>query len=222
MTDGRTTPTLGDDMKNSRLLAVPAAALALGLTLAACATDAASPAPSATQDGAAPARAAEDAPEDGATHNDADTEFAQMMIVHHEGAIEMAELAVTRATDQEVRALAARIAAAQGPEIELMSGWLDAWGEEQPDEADMGGMGHEGMEMAGMDQASAMAELSGLGGDVDRRFLELMIEHHRGAIVMAEAERADGASTEATRLAQTIIDDQTAEIAEMTHLLNAL
>lgn len=208
-------------MTPTRRLAVPTAALALALTLAACssaAEDAATPpdSPSTTQDDSA------DETADAAAHNDADAEFAQMMIIHHEGAIEMAQLAVEKAAAEEVRALGERIAQAQGPEIDLMSGWLEAWGEEQPDDADMGGMGHEGMDMDGMDQAAVMAELDGLGGtDFDRRFLELMIEHHKGAIVMAETERGAGESPDATGLAQTIIDDQTAEITEMTNLLNA-
>ena len=61
-------------------------------------------------------------------HNDADTMFAQMMIVHHEGAIEMAEAALTNAGSAEIKALAERISAAQGPEIDQMTSWLQAWG----------------------------------------------------------------------------------------------
>ena len=64
-------------------------------------------------------------------HNDADTMFAQMMIVHHEGAIEMAEAALTNAGSAEIKALAERISAAQGPEIDQMTSWLQAWGEQQ-------------------------------------------------------------------------------------------
>ncbi|GGC13060.1 DUF305 domain-containing protein [Cellulomonas carbonis] len=209
-------------MTTTRRLAAPAAALALALALAACSTEAeealATPASQATTEDDSTTDA-----DDPAAHNDADTEFAQMMIIHHQGAIEMAELAVEQATTEEVRALGERIAAAQGPEIDLMSGWLDTWGEEQPEGAEMGGMGHEGMEMDGMDQTTVMAELGSLSGaEFDRRFLELMIEHHKGAIVMAKSERGDGENAEATRLAQKIIDDQTAEITEMTSLLNSL
>src|SRR5664280_3463847 len=65
-----------------------------------------------------------------AQHNAADLAFAQQMIVHHQGAIEMADLAPSRAASQQVKDLAARIKAAQGPEIEQMQGWLG-----------MGGMG---------------------------------------------------------------------------------
>lgn len=207
-----------------RTLSAAALAAAAALALTACGADADT---STATDASATERATtgDDATTDDAAtaHNAADTEFAQMMIVHHEGAIEMAELAVERAASAEVRALGERIAAAQGPEIATMSGWLDAWDEDQPADADMGGMGHEGMQMEGMDQEAVMAELSGLtGSGFDRRFLELMIDHHRGAIVMAEEERGEGENAEAVRLAGTIIDDQTAEITEMTNLLNAL
>jgi len=64
----------------------------------------------------------------GAAHNEADVTFAQQMIPHHQQAVEMARLAQTRAGDREVQDLAADIEAAQDPEIETMTGWLDSWG----------------------------------------------------------------------------------------------
>ena len=158
-----------------------------------------------------------------AAHNSADAEFAQMMTIHHEGAVEMADLAVEKAQSEEVRGLAEGITAAQGPEIELMTGWLEAWGEDAPDEAEMGGMGHGGMEMDGLDQEAAMAEIEGLeGADFDRRFLELMTAHHEGAVEMAESLIEDGENTEARALAEKVIEDQTAEIAEMSALVDGL
>ena len=197
----------------------PAAAIAVAaaLSLGACSADA-DDAASAPETAPAGTEAAADA----AVHNAADTRFAQMMIVHHEGAVEMAELAIERADTDEVRALGERIAAAQGPEIAMMSGWLTAWGEDQPADADMSGMGHESMEMDGMYKENVMDDLTALAGpDFDRRFLELMIDHHRGAIEMGEEQRGEGENGEALRLAGTIIDDQMAEITEMTNLLNA-
>lgn len=200
-----------------RRVADAALATALVAALTACS---ATPTTAGTQSATATTRT-ESA---GATrHNAADAEFAQMMIVHHEGAIEMAELASSTAATDEVRALAQRIAAAQGPEIEQMSGWLDAWGEAQPADAEMGSMGHEGMDMGGLDQQAVMDELSALSGtDFDQRFLELMIEHHRGAILMAETERGAGQNTDAIQLAGVIIDAQSAEVTEMSNLLRAL
>ena len=195
-----------------------AAGVLLTLTLGACGdtTDTQIP---GTQPGLD--QAAASTGEVAAEHNDADVEFAQLMIVHHEGAIGMADLAVGTASTDAVRALAERISAAQGPEIDRMSSWLTAWGEDT--EADMDGMDHGGMDMGGMDQPAAMAELEGLSGaEFDRRVLELMIEHHDGAIEMARTELADGASPQALALARSIIDDQTAEIAEMEGMLEEL
>jgi uncharacterized protein (DUF305 family) len=158
-----------------------------------------------------------------AEHNDADTAFAQMMVVHHEGAVEMADLAASDATTEEVRALAERISAAQGPEIDLMTTWLEQWGEPGPDEADMGGMDHGGMDMGELSQEEAMAELEAAEGvELDRRFLELMVEHHRGAVDMARDQLDAGADPAAVTLAEQIIDAQEAEIAEMESMLDDL
>ena len=199
--------------RNARLSA-GAAALALVLTLAACGpnpADDSSNAPAPTETAATSVQA-----------NDADAAFAQMMVIHHEGAIEMADLAVAQGSSAELRALGERISSAQGPEIETMTGWLEAWGEEMPGEADMGGMDHGGMDMGGMDQDEAMEELRGLSGpQFDQRFLELMVEHHRGAVVMAETQQAEGRNPEAVSLAGTIISDQEAEITEMERMLAA-
>lgn len=194
----------------------------LTLTLAACGG---APAQDAGQGEQPTSPTAEDTAA-AVVHNDADTRFAQMMIVHHEDAVEMAELAIERAGSAEVRALAGRIAAAPGPEIETLTSWLEAWGEELTDPSGMEGM--EGMEpgdtpAGGMDQDAVMAELSQLTGtDFDRRFLEVMTEHHRGAVEMAEQHRQDGENPQALRLSGDIIDAQTLEIAEMTNLLREL
>lgn len=150
-------------------------------------------------------------------HNDADTMFAQMMIVHHEGAIDMADLALTKADRDEVKALAERISAAQGPEIEQMSAWLETWGEP----TDAGGhAGHGGMDMNGMTQEEVMGQLEGLSGaEFDDAFLKAMIAHHEGAVEMSERQLVDGENPEALALAETIIADQKEEIAEMQGLL---
>lgn len=183
--------------RSRRFLRAGALAAALTLTAAACAGE-----PSAE-----------------AEHNDADTAFAQMMIVHHQGAIEMAELAVERASSPEVKELASGIAAAQQPEIDTMTGWLKEWGEPVEPDTGHGGMDHGGMEMDGMDQAEAMSELSALTGpDFDREFLRLMTAHHEGAVEMSRTEVSNGANAAAIDLANTIIDAQTKEIEEMSQL----
>jgi uncharacterized protein (DUF305 family) len=195
-------------MKIPRLAQVAAIPAALLVLIAGCASlNAATPA----------------APGTAAAHNDADTTFAQMMVIHHEGAIEMAALAETEAETPEVRDLATRIKAAQGPEIDRMRGWLKEWGEPAPEDADMGGMGHDGMDMGGLDQEAAMDELDQLDGTaLDRRFLTLMIQHHQGALTMAEQQVANGSNGDAIALAKTIISAQQKEIAEMESLLDQL
>ena len=156
-------------------------------------------------------------------HNDADVTFVQGMIPHHEGALAMAQLADGRAEDPAVLDLAARIEAAQGPEIETMTGWLEQWGEPLPDEG-MGGMDHgsDGMDMEGMSEEDMDALDSASGAEFDRLFLEMMLGHHRGAVEMAETEIADGSNADAVQLARDIAESQTAEIEEMETLLEEL
>jgi uncharacterized protein (DUF305 family) len=147
--------------------------------------------------------------------NDADVMFAQMMIPHHEQAVEMAELAETRASDPEVVELAAQIKAAQDPEIDTMTGWLEAWGE--PAEMD------HGMDMPGIMTDEEMAELEAAEGvEFDKVFVHHMIAHHQGAIEMAETEIADGQNAEAKELAAQIAESQTAEVAQLEGIMARL
>ena len=215
-------------MPHTKRITATLAGLALTATLAACADQGATPpaattsptnSTSATATESASASASTDV---AAEHNDQDTTFAQMMIIHHEGAIEMSQLAVQRADNPEVVALAERIAEAQGPEIDEMTAWLGAWGEDiSPD--DHGGMDMGGMDMDGMSQEEMMTQLDGLAGDeFDRAFLDAMIAHHEGAIEMSEQQVADGQNPDAVALAEKIIEDQRAEITEMREILAGL
>jgi uncharacterized protein (DUF305 family) len=156
-------------------------------------------------------------------HNDADVTFAAGMILHHGQAIEMAEMAASQASDPQVQQLASQIEAAQNPEIEQMSAWLSAWGEDVPDPS-MGDMpGMDTGDMRGMMSSGEMDELSAAqGSDFDRMFLQVMIQHHEGAIDMARDELDQGQNSNALQLAQAIIDGQTAEIETMRHLLKIL
>lgn len=166
----------------------------------------------------------------GDDHNDADVTFAQQMIPHHQQAVEMADLAATRAESQEVKDLASDIKAAQGPEIETMTGWLEDWDEEVPDAdmSDMSGMDHGGMDMSsdgssGMTGMMSEEDMTALeaasGADFDQMFLTMMIEHHQGAIEMAQTEQTEGEFDAAVELAEEIESAQTAEIAAMQDLL---
>ncbi|MBM4694181.1 DUF305 domain-containing protein [Rhodococcus hoagii] len=84
--------------------------------------------------------------EQGGPHNDADVEYVQMMIPHHEQAVEMAELVPSRTGNPDIIALADQIEKAQGPEIEQMEGWLKAWGAPEPSKAEAPGATSDGMD----------------------------------------------------------------------------
>ncbi|BCN68031.1 DUF305 domain-containing protein [Rhodococcus hoagii] len=89
--------------------------------------------------------------EQGGPHNDADVEYVQMMIPHHEQAVEMAELVPSRTGNPDIIALADQIEKAQGPEIEQMEGWLKAWGAPEPSKAEAPGATSDGMDHDGME-----------------------------------------------------------------------
>jgi uncharacterized protein (DUF305 family) len=197
-----------------RRLAAPAITLALTITLAACGSDDASSA-------ANPATQAPGVADAAPTLNDADVEFAQGMIAHHEQAIEMAEIALDPnvGAGPEVLDLATRIKGAQDPEVQLMTGWLTAAGEPVVmDTSD----GHDMSSMDGMmtaEQMDAMAAMTGAA--FDKMWLEMMIAHHQGAISQSETVKADGSSTDVLALVDRIITAQQAEITEMQALLES-
>lgn len=197
-----------------RVLALSAAAL-IGLVAAGCANDSGTPA--ASSPSAATTTASTE-------HNIADTQFAQQMIPHHRQAVQMADLAATRAGSAAVKALAAQIKTAQDPEIQTMSSWLIAWGEKVPqpgDDPGMGGMpGMDHGSMPGMMSSTEMARMASLqGAAFDQTFLTMMIAHHTGAITMARTEQGSGLNPDAKALAAKIEKAQKAEVTRMTGLM---
>ena len=102
-----------------------------------------------------------------------DIMFAQMMIPHHQQAVDMSTLAETRTTNPEVLALAKQIKDAQAPEIEQMTAWIDAAGAGMEMSHDMG--------MGGMLSDEQMTALDNAqGAEFDKLYLEGMIAHHEG------------------------------------------
>ncbi|GHE65065.1 DUF305 domain-containing protein [Streptomyces capitiformicae] len=161
--------------------------------------------------------------------NDADVMFAQMMIPHHEQALEMAELADGRASDTEIKSLAADIEKAQDPEIQTMKSWLKAWGKPESAEESMPGMDHgsggmdHGSGMSGMMSEEDMQKLEAAKGtEFDRMFAEMMIEHHKGAITMAEDEQKNGRNATAKKLAADVVKTQSAEVEKFDKILDRL
>lgn len=143
-----------------------------------------------------------------------DVMFAQMMVPHHQQAVEMADLALTKAESPEVKALATKIKAAQGPEIQTMSGWLQQWGAP----ATTGGMDH------GTDGMMTDADMSRLrdasGAQFDRLWLTMMVAHHEGALTMATDVLATTRDSRVRTLAQDVVDGQTREISTMKAMLS--
>ncbi|WMX43898.1 DUF305 domain-containing protein [Streptomyces roseicoloratus] len=150
--------------------------------------------------------------------NDADVMFAQMMIPHHEQALAMAKLADGRAEDAEIKQIVTAVEKAQDPEIRMMTSWLKAWGKP---EAPAGG--HGGHAMAGMLSDADMTDLAAAKGrEFDRKFAELMIAHHEGAVEMAKTEQKDGKDPEAKKVADDVVRTQAAEIAQLRKILDRL
>lgn len=173
----------------------------------------------------------------GEEHNAADAMFATMMIPHHEQAIAMSEIMLAKeGISPKIRELANQIKAAQGPEIQKMSEWLNAWGEPVPvgghgmDSNNMDGhimsgddMGADGQAMEGMLSRAQIQELKAAQGtEAERLFLKQMIEHHKGAIGMAEQEIEQGSNPTAVALAEDIVSAQQSEIQKMQQLLESL
>ena len=167
-------------------------------------------------------------PKPSADFNDVDVAFAQGMIPHHMQAVAMADLALKNASSKDVTALAKQIKAAQDPEIKTLKGWLLAWGRTASSSSDKTGgmdpgsdttMGGDTSGM-GMMSTQAMSDLeAAMGAEFDKMFLEMMIEHHKGAIDMAATEKSDGKNADAKALADQIITAQKAEITTMESLL---
>jgi len=141
------------------------------------------------------------------------------MIPHHTQALLMVDMTEGRELTPEFAQLTQDIQAAQGPEIDQMSGWLESWGYDLPDSAShMGTMSDDNA--MGMMTDEDTETLGGMmGGDFEDLWMRMMIEHHEGAVAMSRIELAEGVSTDARDLAQRIIDAQEAEIALMEELL---
>lgn len=203
--------------RTTRTRRTVAAALLISLVpaLAACGSDE----PTATP-------AAERTAANGDTFNDADVAFATDMIPHHADALVMVDMTQGRDLSPELARLAEEIRDAQAPEIEQMADWLTTWGEEVPETSrdhvnshDMGDMGDDSDSQMGMDPDD-MATLEQTDGTAfETMWLEMMIDHHEGAIEMAKDEQADGLFPDSLALAGSIDTSQSAEIDLMQDML---
>lgn len=168
-------------------------------------------------------------------HNDADVAFASDMLQHHAQALSMVDLTRGRTLDPTVQQLAEQIREAQAPEIETFTDWLTDWDEEIPETMrdhahaghDTGDLGEsmEGMDhgdMPGMMTAEDLTALQNApDGEFQTMWLEMMIEHHTGAVEMARSEQSEGRFEPAVDLAGDIVESQSAEIETMQDILGS-
>lgn len=148
--------------------------------------------------------------------NDADVSFLQMMYPHHAQAVEMAKMVPSHTQNQQLIALAAQVEKAQAPEMQQITDLLAGFGKPAPSATE----GHGGHDMPGMMTDAQMSSLQAANGaDFDRQWLEMMIEHHEGAVGMAQTELNAGVNPQTRQLATTIVADQEAEIATMRGML---
>lgn len=149
-------------------------------------------------------------------HNPADIAFAQQMVPHHQQAVQMADLVPARTDNPRLRQLADGIRGAQAPEIQQMTGWLKDWSEPVPETM---------RDHANAHSDDGMGDLESMEGANGPRFeqmwLEAMIEHHEGAVAMAEDEQADGTFGPALDLAESIASSQQDEIEHMEDMLTS-
>ncbi len=160
---------------------------------------------------------------------DLDLLYIDILIPHHETAVTMAGIAQSRSTRPEVVSLAAGIVAAQTPEVEQLRTWREAWYSDVPALSDAqlfagletkaaspGAAGAPGLgelSMSGMD--AGIATLCAETDVFDLEFIDEMVEHHTGAVLLSELVAAEAVHPEMAAFAQTVVDVQGAEIVTM-------
>jgi uncharacterized protein (DUF305 family) len=154
------------------------------------------------------------------THTQADVDFVHGMIAHHQQALLMTALVPERTERDDLPLLAERMDVSQRDEIAQMERWLEERGVERPPGDDHAA--HTGI-MPGMLTEEELDELrSARGARFDRLFLESMIRHHQGAVVMVETLLTGGEGgqeSQVFQMAQHMDADQRVEISRMTSLL---
>ncbi|QDQ98702.1 DUF305 domain-containing protein [Tomitella fengzijianii] len=243
------TTTFRRSLQSKPVLAVSAVAVS-ALVLAGCGSGDADSDAAATPTASVGATAAEGDGNEGtdaaqAQFNDDDVAFVEGMYPHHAQAIEMTDMVDGRTDNADLIALAQQIDAAQGPEMDTMTTMFEQWGLPAPtadgghDMGDMGG-GHDmgdgadssdsadngqdqgGHEMTGMMTDEQMDQLMAASGpEFDRMWLEMMIQHHEGAVEMSQEVLGSGTNPQVQKMAQAIIDGQEAEIGQMQEMLQS-
>lgn len=186
-----------------------------------------------------------------AQRSDIDLAFIDMMVPHHQSAIEMAQIALERAENDELKTLAEDVIEAQRAEIDQLKSWREQWfgsdqtppmdampmmpGVEMPEMSPMPGMS----QMPTMSPTPGMSEMPGMSPQpmttdmttdiemlrtaepFDKVFMETLIRHHEMAISAGEIVASQTAVPEMRALAEKMIDDQQAEIEQLERWLEA-
>jgi len=139
---------------------------------------------------------------------DFDLDFANMMIIHHQAAIDMSEVEIANGANAQVKTMAKKISTAQKSEIEQMQQFVKnhKMSETKMQNGEMHNKLSETMK--------AMMENMHMTGNADKDFVMMMIPHHEAAVTMAEDELAQGKHLEMKKMAQKMIVDQNKEINE--------
>lgn len=157
-------------------------------------------------------------------HTEADVRFMQGMIGHHAQALEMTKLLETRTRSDDMRKLAKRIEVSQADEIRMMQEWLTERGAPLPDPH--AHHAHGATLMPGMLTSEEMARLAAAQGpEFDKLFLEYMIKHHEGALIMVKdllATPRAAQEGEIFAFASDVEADQRMEIQRMAGMLKEL
>ena len=149
----------------------------------------------------------------GMAYNDPDAAFAQGMLGHHMGAVDMAEIQLKYGTDAEMRQLAQEIIDAQKAEIEQMQNWLANHPDAAEPTSDTGAM--QTAYAKGMDTMHSEMMAGIADPNPDMAFARGMLPHHIGAVDMAKIQLKYGKNEEMRQLAQQVIDAQQPEIEQM-------
>jgi len=176
--------------------------------------------------GLATTSACSGAPGAAADHNAADVAFVEEMLAHHGQAVEMMEMTSGRSLDPAFTTLVEQIRERQDPRVVDLQGWHERLTERS--EADGGAPGSE-LDMPGMEMGGDLAEMmtteqmqrlsQAPDSTFQRLWLQMMIEHHRGALAMAGTEVRDGVFAPAVELARSVQRDDATQISAMQSML---
>jgi uncharacterized protein (DUF305 family) len=144
---------------------------------------------------------------------DFDIDFANMMIEHHQGAIEMSQQELNAGKDEKIKSMAQNIVDKQKKEIQELRDFVNSY---KPS-----GMKHgEGELKKSMNDMESKMKGMSMSGDADKDFAMIMSTHHQNAVDMAKLELKNGMSNKLKQMAQKTVSDQTKEINEFKRWLD--